>query len=373
MRILILNWRDIKNPASGGAEILTHEVAKRLLLWGNDVVQFSSLYPGSLQEEVVDGIRIIRKGNPDTRALFFSVHFQAFLFYKRTKEKFDVVIDEVHGIPFFTPLYVEEKKVVLICEVARDLWIKHFSFFFGIVGLLTEKLYLSKIYQNISFVTISPSTKKDLIANGVREDNITVLPMGISTPKGVQNIKKEKQNTLIFVGRLTPAKGIEEALQTLKEVLKQDTSVRLWIVGRGGEEYTKYLMDMCRKLQIENNVTFFGFVSEQRKFELLARAHILLHQSGREGFGLTIPEAGFVGTPVISYNAPGLRDVVKHGMNGILLIDNSVQSTAKEVISLLNNSRLYQKLCKGAKQEARYYNWDNTARSMLTCLRSSRA
>jgi len=61
MKILILNWRDIKNPLSGGAEILTHELSKRLVAEGHVVIQFSSRFDGSKEEEVIDGVRIIRK------------------------------------------------------------------------------------------------------------------------------------------------------------------------------------------------------------------------------------------------------------------------------------------------------------------------
>ncbi len=54
MNILILNWRDIKNPSSGGAEILTHEIAKQWVAWGNSVIQFSSLFAGAKSEEIID-------------------------------------------------------------------------------------------------------------------------------------------------------------------------------------------------------------------------------------------------------------------------------------------------------------------------------
>jgi len=370
MRILILNWRDINNPSSGGAEILTHEIAKRLVVLGNDVVQFSSFFPGAHRKETVDNVEIVREGNADIRSLFSSVHFRAFLFYQREKRKFDVVIDEIHGIPFFTPWYVKEKKVVLICEVASDLWIKVFGLFFGLLGRMIEKFYLFLVYKNILFITISDSTKKDLIENGVNKENVIVLPMGINVPRNIEDIKKEKEKTLIFVGRLTAAKGIEETLSALKEIIRRDKDVRLWIVGKGEANYVQKLKRMCKQLHIEDNVTFYGFVSERKKFTLLARAHLLIHLSHREGFGLTIPEAGCVGTPVVAYNSPGLRDIVKNGKNGILVAENSPKSLANTSIRLLSNDSLYQKLCQGAREEARQYNWDNTVNVMLNSLKN---
>ena len=370
MRILILNWRDINNPSSGGAEILTHELAKRLVALGNRVVQFSSFFEGAYHREVVDNVEIVREGNADIRTLFASVHFRAFLYYKREKEKFDVVIDEIHGIPFFTPWYVKGKKIVLICEVASDLWIKVFGSFFGLLGRMIEKFYLFFVYKNILFITISDSTKKDLIEDGVNKKDIIVLPMGINVPRNIGDIEKEKEKTLIFVGRLTVAKGIEDALIALKEILK-DKNVNLWVVGRGEADYVQKLKTMCRQLDIEDNVTFYDFVTESKKFTLLARGHLLIHPSLREGFGLTIPEAGYVGTPVVAYNSPGLRDIVKNGKNGILVAVNSPESLADSCMRILSDESLYQKLCQGAKKEARQYSWDNTARMMLDILKKA--
>lgn len=369
MRILILNWRDIKNPSSGGAEILTHEIAKRLAALGNHVVQFSSFFEGARHREVVDNVEIVREGSSDIRTMFASVHFRAFLFYQREKGQFDVVIDEIHGVPFFTPWYVKEKKIALICEVAGDLWIKIFGLFFGLLGRMIEKFYLLFVYNNILFLTISDSTKKDLIANGMDKKNIIVLPMGINVPQNIGNIKKEKEKTLIFVGRLTVAKGIEEALNALKEIVKKNRGVRLWIVGRGEANYVQKLKKMCEQLQIENNVVFYGFVSENKKFTLLARAHLLIHPSLREGFGLTIPEAGYVGTPVVAYNSPGLRDIVKNGKNGVLVAENSPESLASTVMQALFDESLCHKLCQGAKEETGRYNWNNTANAMLNSLK----
>lgn len=371
MKILILNWRDINNPTSGGAEILTHEIAKQLVKLGNQVVQFSSFFPGAHHKEIIDNVEIIREGNADIRSLFASVHFQAFLFYRRKKGEFDVVIDEVHGVPFFTPWYVSGRKIVLICEVAGSLWIKVFGLFFGLLGRMVEKFYLFLVYKNIQFFTISDSTKRDLIKDGVKKKNIVILPMGINVPRNIEDVKKEKEKTLIFVGRLTVAKGIEEALSALREVIRKNMSVKLWVVGRGEAGYIQKLKIICKRLQIEDNVTFYGFVPESKKFTLLARAHLLIHPSLREGFGLTIPEAGYVGTPVVAYNSPGLRDIVKNGKNGILVLENSPKSLANTSMQILSDDLLYQKLCQGARKEACQYTWDNTVSIMLDNLKKT--
>lgn len=367
MKILILNWRDIKNPSSGGAEILTHEIAKRWVKWGNSVTLFSSAFSSAVDNELIDNVRIIRKGHPDIRWVFLSVHFLAFWYYQFHKNEFDIVIDEIHGISFFTPWYIKQKKAVLICEVAGELWIKVFGFFFGNIGKKTEQLYIKYVYKNVLWLTISDSTKRDLIAYGVKEKNIMVLPMGITTPQEFSIQKKEKKITLIFVGRLSKQKGVEDAMIALG-IVKKKISASLWIVGRGAKEYREYLEKLRRDLHLEKNIIFLDFVSEAKKFELMSRAHILIHPSIREGFGLTIPEAGFVGTPVVAYNVSGVRDIVKDMQNGILLKHNSPKMIAKAVFMLMGDRELYTQIQNKAKQDAKKYNWNNTARVALDAL-----
>lgn len=369
MRILILNWRDIKNPKSGGAEILTHEIAKRWVRLGNSVTLFSSYFKGAKKEETVNGVKIIREGCPDARFLFSSVHFLAFKYYLKNKNKVDVVVDEVHGLPFFTPWYVGKKKVVLICEVASNLWIKMFGPFFGSIGRVIEWAYLRFIYKDVPYLTISDSTKEELMKEGVKERNITVLPMGITLPKKIKKMEKEKDPTLIFVGRLTKSKGIEDAIKAFEKVLKMNLNAKLWIVGSGEKDYIDKLKQMAKKFNVLEKISFWGFVDNEKKFELMGRAHVLLAPSMKEGWGLTVPEAGMVGTPAIGYNVPGLKDVIKNGEVGYLTIRNNPMELSILINKILRNKSEYQKLSKTAKKVSLSYNWNDTARVALSILK----
>ena len=109
MNILILNWRDPKNPKSGGAEIVTLEHAKAWIKSGNTVTWFTSKFSGAKNEEKIDGVNIVRRGN------FITVYLLAPFFYLSRQSSreggFDLVIDEIHGLPFFTPLYVRKPKI----------------------------------------------------------------------------------------------------------------------------------------------------------------------------------------------------------------------------------------------------------------------
>lgn len=371
MNILVLSWRDIKNPKSGGAEILTHEIAKRWTVLGHKVTIFSSIFPNSKKEEVVDGVRFVRAGHPDARFLFSSVHFLAYKFYKKNPGKFDVVVDEAHGLPFFTPWYVKEKKVVLICEVAGGLWVKMFGPLFGLLGRFTEHIYLRFIYKNIPYFTISNSSQEELVREGVESKNITVLPMGITVPKEIKKTKKEKDPTLIFVGRLSKSKGVEDALGALNQASKKYVKIKLWIVGGGDKDYIKFLEKKAKSLNVSDRITFWGYVSQEKKFELMGKAHILLAPSLKEGWGLIVPEAGFVGTPAIGYDVPGLREVIKNHKTGYLTLSNNTSGLVKSINKILKSKSEYKKLSRAAKKLSLSYNWDNTAKVALKVIKES--
>ncbi len=364
MNILILNWRDIKNPKGGGAEVLTHEIAKGLVKKGNNVTQFSSLFKGGKKKETIDGVEVVRRGRPDVRHIFSSVHFEAYKFYKKNKGKYDLVIDEVHGVPFFTPLYVKEKKVALICEVAGGIWDITFSFPFNHLGKAIEKIY-PRFYSGIQVVTISNSSKEALVDLGFVKALVSVIPLGCSVPIIEKKPSKNNNKTLIFVSRLTKSKGIEDALRAVHILKDKYSDIKLLIIGRGDDEYVSTLRDLIEKLGIKNNIEFKGFVSEKNKWKFLEEAHILLAPSSKEGWGLTIHEAGSRGTPAIGYNVEGLRDVIVDNKNGILCRKNNFKELAANVDKLLSDSKLYKRLQDGSIEERRKFSWDRTRREFI--------
>lgn len=360
MRIAIFNWRDIINPKSGGAEILTHEMAKRWVKFGHEVIQFSAGFKKSKKEEIIDGVKIIRRGS------WWNVHALAFFYYLKNTSDIDIVIDEVHWFPFFSILYTRRKTVLLACEVANGLFFKLLPYPIALFCRIIEKIYFY-FYKNAPTLAISESTKKDLIDEGFIEKNITVLPMGIKVPKNFHAFKKEKIPTLIYVGRINKLKGIADAIDAFAVLKKQIPKRKLWVVGRGDESYLHKMKNKINSLGIGSEVIFFGFVSEGKKFELMSRAHILLAPSIKEGWGLIVSEAGFCKTPAIAYDVSGLQDVVRNNVSG-LIVGKNHHEMARAIKKLLSDRDLYERLKRGAIHLAKTQNFDKTAKVGLGVL-----
>lgn len=372
MNILIFSWRDPKHPFAGGAEQVMHEHAKGWIKQGFNVTLFSSYFKGAPRKEDIDGVTVVRFGYQ-----LLGVHIAAFFWYLfGTKEKFDLVIDQFHGLPFFTPFYVRVKKLAVLQEVAREVWLmnhlpKPLNWIVGWLGYLLEQFFFIP-YRNIPFMTGSNSAKDDLIRMGISEKNITVVPHGVilNLPKPLP--PKEKVKTIVFLGALAKDKGVEDAIKAisvLKSEIQNNYKFQFWIVGKGSPAYVKYLKKLINQNKIEPETKMFGFVDSRKKFELLAKAHVLINPSAREGWGLVNIEANAVSTPVVAYSSAGLIDSVKNNESGILCEKNSPEEMAINVKKILDNQELYERLQKGSVRWSNNFSWINSVAKSLDLIK----
>jgi glycosyltransferase involved in cell wall biosynthesis len=340
MRILILNRRDIRNPSSGGAEIYTHEIARGLAERHTcDMTVFSCSFSGSLPEEVIDRVRYVREGNEVT------VHLRGFYFALKNRSRFDLIIDEFNGIGFFT--FAFPNTVLLIHQLYKEFWLRELGFL-GWLPYLIEPLLL-RLYRKRRTITISPSTQSDLEELGFRR--INVVKVAIKPRSSNDLCIKDETPILVFLGRLKSTKRPEDAIRIYERVCEQLPGSRLWLIGRGPEE--ERLRDLARDLE---DVTFWGWVPEEEKADLLMRAHVLVVPGVREGFGINIIEAAAAGTPAVGYSVHGVRDAILDGVTGYLV--SSVDDAAARTVELLSDNERYGEMCRNCVNYAGEFNWD---------------
>ncbi|HVZ67453.1 MAG TPA: glycosyltransferase family 4 protein [Patescibacteria group bacterium] len=362
MNILILNWRDPANPKSGGAETVTMEHASAWVKAGHKVTWFSSMFNGAKQIEIIRGVEVFRRGNPLT------VYILAPLFYLFSKRSFDLVLDEIHGLPFLTPLYIKKPKLVLIHEVAGEIWSYMFPFPISMVGKFAESLYF-KLYKKIYFWVPSKSTMDDLIKMGIKKRYIKLINDGIDNKPLTKLPIKEKTPTFIFVSRIVKMKGVEEVIKSFFFILKELKDGNLWIVGDGDPEYIEYLKEVLRSYSISAKVKFFGRVSNAEKFKLMSKANLLLHASRKEGWGLVVIEAASQATPSVVYDVSGLRDSVINGKTGIVITENKPESMARAAIDLIKDNRKYNKYQNNCLAWAKRLEWDKPIKESLELIK----
>lgn len=354
MNILILNWRDIKHPLAGGAEISLFEHAKYWKKQGAKITWFASFFNGAKKEEEIEGINILRFGSQHT------VFFWFFLMYLMGKlPDFDVVVDCFHFLPFFSPLYIKRKKIIaLINEVAGSIWFSNIFLPLALIGYLIEPLFFI-FYKNKPFITSSKSTFDELVKLGIPRKNINIVYHGVTTRKLNDEIVKEKNPTIIFLGRVSEDKGIKDALKAFGTLSEKIDNLQFWIAGREERRgYLNKLLSDDNLFKLNSRIEYFDYVSENEKFELLKRAWILVHPSKKEGWGLTVIEANSQGVPTVGYNTEGLKDSILHMKTGMLTENNTPQGLAESLGLLIEDHKLYDKLSKNALDWSENFSWN---------------
>lgn len=360
MNILILNWRDVRHPKSGGAEAVTWGHAKGWAVRGHKVVWLTSSYQGAKQQETIDGVEILRIGGSLT------IYLVAPLYLLLKSASFDVIVDEVHGIPFFSPLFTRRPLVVFIHEIAAEIWDYMYSFPINFIGKKLEAFYFY-LYRHKFFWTDAPSTIEELVARGIPRSACIAIPCAIGV--GVRsNYPKNSYPTYVFLSRVVRMKGIEEVIKAFAFIHSVQKIAVLWIIGGGEQEYLAKLKVMVEEYNLTNFVTFWGKVEDDKKYELLSKASILLHASVKEGWGLVVLEAAALGTPTVAYNVAGLRDVVFHGRTGVVLQTNSPKELAEEAVRLYKEKKRYQEYQKAGVAWVRSITWENAINRSLSVL-----
>jgi len=357
LKILVLNWRDPKHPLSGGAEIsLFHHVS----YWqkkGYSVTWFSSSFNNSKSEEIYKGIKIVRAGSHFTVSLQFFIQWM-----KGRFRDADIIIDCFHFFPFFTPLYVREKLIIgLINEIAGNVWFDNLVLPLAFMGFKVEP-FIIRLYKKLNFITGSKSASEDLQGVGISKKQIEVINHGFNQLVVIKKVPKEKNKTILFLGRLAKDKGIEDALLMLELLIRDDKEVKLWVVGKfESKNYEKRLKKLISEFKVKKNCVFFGYVDEEMKAELLQRAWVMAHPSAREGWGLNVIEANSVGTPVVGYNVQGLRDSIINNKTGLLVEPDAI-SLADGVEKLLEDKKLLQQFSVEAKKWSKTFSWEKSGR-----------
>lgn len=365
MNILIFSWRGPGHPHAGGAEKSTHEHAKGWVKAGHSVTLFTSGYSGCMAEEIIDGVKIKRNGFQ-----ILEVHLKGLFWYVMEKhEEFDLVVDQFHGIPFFTPLFVRVRKLAFIHEVTKEVWRlnplpRPINLIPAILGTIFEPFIFKLIYRNIPFMTGSASTKNELINWGISKQNITVIHHGLEKSPFKKIPTKGNKKTLIFLGALAKDKGIEEALKVFAKINSSERGFEFWVAGKGEENYTKFLKSKSQELGLKENIKFWGYVSEYEKYRLLAKAHLLINTSYREGWGLVVVEAASVGTPTVAYDVSGLRDSIIDGKTGVLSNMDPMELSTK-VLELMKDYDRYETLRKNAVNWAKRFSWKKSSHLSL--------
>jgi len=359
VNILVLNWLDPENPQAGGAEVHLLEIFRRLVEWGHSVTLLCSGWPGATARASISGIEIHRTGRRHTLSLAAPGYYRRHL---RDRE-FDVVVEDLNKVPFFSPGWVDPPVTLLVHHLFGTTAFREASFPIAAATYLLE-MPIARVFRDVPVAAVSPSTADDLERRGLRRDLIEIIPNGVDLEALTPGPPEERfeEPTLLYLGRLKRYKRVDLVMQAVATLAERGVACRLLVAGQG--DHREHLEAFRTSLGLEDRVEFLGFVSKERKLEVLRRSWVHVLTSPKEGWGISNLEAAACGTPTVASDSPGLRDSVVDGHTGYLVPHGKVSRLADRIGELFASERLRSDMGTQGREFAERFSWDASARIM---------
>ncbi len=244
---------------------------------------------------------------------------------------------------------------VLGCLLNKKTGIAHISTCHGFF----KKRVFRKLFPcwGMKVIAISESVKEHLIkVFGVDEKNIVVIHNGIDVSnyreQRTENREQRKRDLGLkegpvvgIVARLSDVKGHKYLIEAMRDVLAIHPAAQLLIVGEG--KIKKELVKLSQALGTEKNVFFIPEVQDTR--DVLSVMDVFVMPSLKEGLGLALMEAMASGRAVIGSEVGGIKSLIQHGVNGLLIKPADSKSLAAAILELLQNSKKRESLGKHAQ------------------------
>ena len=245
------------------------------------------------------------------------------------------------------------------------------------VGLLSKIKEQEIATLHLSDAIICPSNvTRDYIASlGLDRKLVTVIPNGVSPSDFSSSplpLRDGRVPTLLYIGTLADWQGLEVVIKALPKILEQ-LPVRLQIVGRGRSRQRKFLSKQIRKLGVEENVVIQPGVPHHAVPTLISEADICIAPLSLNDRNVTqgacpikILEYMASARPLIASNMPIVRELVREDMDALLFSPSDPDDLARQVLLLLKDFELSQRLAASASERAlTKFTWHEAQKKLL--------
>lgn len=362
-RLVVLNERDMRHPQAGGAEVHFVEIFRRLVERGDRVTLIASGWPEAPARETIDGIDVVRVG---ARVSYYPAAVREYRRQRRA-EPIDVVVEDLNKFPFYSRWWVREPVLVLVHHLLGRTAFQQVAFPIAAATFVAEAL-VPRLYRGLPVVAVSPSTRDELVAGGMRREDIRIVSNGLDHDLyRPGDGRRAAVPTVLALGRIEPYKRTEMLVEAVTSI----AGARLVVAGTG----TAYdaVARLVAERSLGDRVDVRGFVDDAEKVRLLREAHVVATASRKEGWGLTVLEAAACGTPAVAFDVPGLRDAIRDGETGILVREETAPALAAAIRRVLEDAPLRERLAQGAIEWAGRFTWDAAADAVSEAIDDARA
>ncbi len=236
--------------------------------------------------------------------------------------------------------------------------------------------------SNIS-IAVSQNLRENIIRKGkVPEDKLVTIYNGVDinffNPNVDCNDIISKYNLegdfiVLFVGRISPAKGLE-CLIKAANILK-DQPIKFLIVGpfkymfHEGDstaKYAKLLLELVKKYNLKKRVMFTDAVPRSDLPKFYAACDVFVLPSVYEAMGMVLVEAMAAGKPIIGSRVGGIPEIIEEGKNGLLFGLKSYEDLAEKILMLMENEKLKNKMGRTSRRIVeKIFSWRNISKKIF--------
>jgi len=233
-----------------------------------------------------------------------------------------------------------------------------FPFLKYIIYFIYQQIILHFILKESSYCFITNHHDVERFPKNKRKKLLPIYGgVNVNLVKKIGTYKQKKYDA-VFCSRLHPQKGASGLIDIWSNVVTEVPNAQLALIGNGDIKYEKYLRNKIAKLGLEKNITWFGYVNGEKKYNIYMQSKVFLHTTIYDNNGMVAAEALCSGLPVIMYDLLPLRKIYTLGC--IKIKQKSKNIFAKNIVKIISNQKYYE-LIKPNKETVNKYrkewNW----------------
>jgi len=237
-----------------------------------------------------------------------------------------------------------------------------------ISGLGSQLVKTSLKYPKPDLVIAVSETTETMLHNIGLGKSTQMIPNGVNPSFLTIHNKNNRNNDVVFVGRLTPEKRVGDLLESFSHYRTMFNKIpSAEIIGNGPSMQNLKLQ--TKKLDLNSKVNFQGIVSEKQMHNTLLDSKVFVLPSAREGFSIATLEAMachlpiIMATPSIPDEVGGGMHLVDNGLNGFNYSVGNTKELADKLTKILHNKNMRINQGNTSFQRAQQYNWDNISKT----------
>lgn len=240
-----------------------------------------------------------------------------------------------------------------------------FERYFARPGLTRD--YSLATLKRCKAIAVLSESWADLVKKVLPDSEIVVIYNPVPDIAGVQKNVMDDSRAILYLAHLIERKGYLDLIRALPEVIEQVPDVRLVLCGSGEVERAQ---ELCKDLGILDHVDFHGWVSDTEKVNQLSRATVFCLPSYDEGLPMGILEAMSTGVAVVATPVGGIPDVLTNEVNALLAEPGDVSKLSEQLIRLLTQSDLRNRLAAKALEDSSRFNPGRVTEAWVTLYQS---